>query len=418
MKVAHLKLLLPFLLTLSSTLWCAPNDANLSTLDPLITRVLETHPKLSASRMQIKASKSGVDGAKWGYYPTPSIDLGGGKNSSTLVRLEQPLWAGGRIDATVDISLSKQRESEVALDESAYTLIDTLLQTIQNLTQARGRVLAITQGQKQLDDFNAMLNRRIEAGVSSLADQELIKSRLAQINTDLTIAKIAEKTACSQLRLITAQSDISCAIDADRTPSLDTQLSTEEMIAQMLKTHPSVLKATIQIKTAEYERNKAKAALWPTVSLRAEYQKGSVYTTYATENSIVYLSAQMNPGAGLSSLSGIEASEATIQQLKFNKLTLEQDLTQGLLRDIDDHRSALDRVQGTNLSIDASQKVLESYTRLFLAGKRQWLDLVNSSKEVTQNRINLEDLLATATVSTYRLKLKTGELIAPLGKQP
>ncbi|MCX6072814.1 MAG: TolC family protein [Campylobacterales bacterium] len=412
-----MKLLLPFLLTLTSTLWCASSDANLSTLDPLITRILETHPKLGASRMQIKASKSGVDGAKWGYYPTPSIDVGGGKNSSTLARLEQPLWAGGRIDATYNISVSKQHESEVALDENAYTLIDSLLQTVQNLTQARGRVHALTKGQKQLDDFNGMLNRRIEAGVSSLADEELIKSRLAQINTDLTIAKIAEKTACSQLRLITSEPDISCSLDADRNPAPDTQLSTDEMISQMLKTHPSVLKAAIQIQTAEYEKNKAKAALWPTVSLRAEYQKGSVYTNYGAENSIVYLSAQMNPGAGLSSISGIEASEATIQQLKFNKLTLEQELTQSLLRDIDDHRSALDRVQGTNLSIDASQKVLESYTRLFLAGKRQWLDLVNSSKEVTQNRINLEDLLATATVSTYRLKLKTGELIAPLGKQ-
>ena len=416
MKVDYLKHSISIILILTSTLWCAPNDANLSTVDTLITRVLETHPKLSASRMQIKASKSGVDAAKWGYYPTPSLDLGGGKNSSTLARLEQPLWAGGRIDATYDISLSKQHESEVALDENAYTLIDSLLQTLQNLTQARGRVRAISEGQKQLDDFNAMLNRRIEAGVSSLADEELIKARLAQINTDLTIAKIAERTACSQLRLITSQSDLSCTLDADRTPSPDTQRTSEEMIAQMLKTHPSMLKSTIQIQTAEYEKNKAKAVLWPTIALRAEYQKGSVYTTYANENTIVYLSAQMTPGAGLSSLSGIEASEATIQQLKFNKLTLEQDLTQSLLRDIDDHRSALDRVQGTTLSIDASQKVLESYARLFLAGKRQWLDLVNSSREVTQNRISLEDLLATATISTYRLKLKTGELIAPIGK--
>lgn len=416
MKVAYLKLLIPLLLTLSSTLWCAPTDSNLSTVDTLVARVLESHPKLAASRMQIKASQSGVEGAKWGYYPTPSIDLGGGKNSSTLARLEQPLWAGGRIDATYNISLSKQRESEVALDENAYTLIDSLLQTIQNLTQARGRIRAITDGQKQLSDFNSMLDRRIEAGVSSFSDRELIKSRLSQINTDLTIAKIAENTACSQLRLITSQSELSCALDADRNPSSAMDTPAETMIAKMLSGHPSVLKATLQIQTAEYEKNKAKAALWPTIALRAEYQKGSVYNNYGVENSMVYLSAQMNPGAGLSSLSSIEASEATIQQLRFNKLTLEQELTQSLLRDIEDHRSALDRVQGTTLSIDASQKVLESYTRLFLAGKRQWLDLVNSSKEVTQNKISLEDLLATATVSTYRLKLKTGELIAPLGK--
>jgi len=365
--------------------------------------------------MQIQASKSGVDAAEWGYYPTPSIDLGGGKNSSTLARLEQPLWAGGRIDATYDISVSKQRESEVALDENAYILIESLLKTIQNLTQARGRIRALSDGREQLSEFNSMLDRRIEAGVSSIADRELIKSRLAQINTDLTIAKTAENTACSQLRLITSQPNISCAIDAPSTPNELFDKTAEPMIQKMLTSHPTLLKSVLQIQTAEHEKTKEQSVLWPTVALRAEYQKGSVYNDFGTEESTVYLSVQMNPGAGLSSLSSIEASEAKIQQLRFSKLSLEQELTESLLRDYDDHRSALDRVQGTNLSIDASQKVMESYSRLFLAGKRQWLDLVNSSKEVTQNKITLADLLATAYVSSYRLKLKTGELIAPLG---
>jgi len=416
MKVDFLKLFFALLFFFVSTLAGAPNASNLTTLDSLIECVLETHPKLGASRMQIKASKSGVDAAEWGYYPTPSLDLGGGKNSSTLARLEQPLWAGGRIDATYDISVSKQRESEVALDENAYLLIETLLKTVQNLTQARGRIVALTDGQKQLEEFNSMLDRRIEAGVSSIADRELIKSRIAQISTDLTIAKTSEITSCSQLRLITAQPALSCELNAPLSPEPLSNGTIEPMIQKMVASHPSLLKSEIQIQIAEYEKTKEQSKLWPTVALRAEYQKGSVYTDLANESTTVYLSMQMTPGAGLSSLSSIEASEAKIQQLRFTKLGLEQELTEGMLRDYDDHRSALDRVQGTNLSIDASQKVLESYSRLFLAGKRQWLDLVNSSKEVTQNKITLADLLATAYVSSYRLKLKTGELIAPLGK--
>lgn len=410
-----MKLFITFLFFFASIFAAGPNDTNLSSLDTLIGAVLKNHPKLGASRMQIQASKSGVDAAEWGYYPTPSIDFGGGKNRSTLARLEQPLWAGGRIDATYDISVSKQRESEVALDENAYILIESLLKTIQNLTQARGRIKALSDGQKQLSDFNSMLDRRIEAGVSSIADRELIKSRLAQINTDITIAKTAENTACSQLRLITSQPNISCAFDAPSTPNELSDKTVEPMIEKMLTTHPTLLKSLLQIQTAEYEKIKEQAVLWPTVALRAEYQKGSVYNDFGTEESTVYLSVQMNPGAGLSSLSSIEASEAKIQQLRFSKLSMEQELTESLLRDYDDHRSALDRVQGIKLSIDASQKVMESYSRLFLAGKRQWLDLVNSAKEVTQNKINLADLLATAYVSSYRLKLKTGELIAPLG---
>lgn len=390
-------------------------ESSHTSMEGLIAQVLERHPKLKSSKMQISASKSGVDAAKWNYFPTPSIDFGAGKNKSTLARLEQPLWSGGRIDATYDISVSRQRESEIVLGENAYSLVETLLKTTYILTQARGRIGALKDGEAQLEVLKSQLDRRIEAGVSSLADRELIRSRLAQIMTDLSVAQTAELSACAQLRLLTSDADLSCAIDAPEVIEKESTLSVESMIAKTLKTHPTILKSDVQIQTAIHEKEKENSALWPTLSARAEYQKGSVYNDNSNHESLVYLSLQMNPGAGLSSLSAIEASEAKIQQLRFDKLTLEQELSDSVLRDYEEYLSAISRMEGTLLAIDSSQKVLESYSRLFLAGKRQWLDLVNSSREVTQNKMNLADLLSSAYVSRYRLKLKTGELISPLG---
>lgn len=325
------------------------------------------------------------------------------------------MWSGGRIDATYDISVSRQRESEIVLGENAYSLVETLLKTTYILTQARGRIGALKDGEAQLEVLKSQLDRRIEAGVSSLADRELIRSRLAQIMTDLSVAQTAEQSACAQLRLLTSDANLSCAIDAPEVIEKESTLSVESMIAKTLKTHPTILKSDVQIQTAIHEKEKENSALWPTLSARAEYQKGSVYNDNSNHESLVYLSLQMNPGAGLSSLSAIEASEAKIQQLRFDKLTLEQELSDSVLRDYEEYRSAISRMEGTLQAIDSSQKVLESYSRLFLAGKRQWLDLVNSSREVTQNKMNLADLLSSGYVSRYRLKLKTGELISPLG---
>ena len=61
-------------------------------------------------------------------------------------------------------------------------------------------------------------------------------------------------------------------------------------------------------------------------------------------------------------------------------------------------------------TITASQKVMESYKRLFLAGKRQWLDLVNSSREVTQNLVQLAAFRATLITANYRLALQQGDM--------
>ena len=39
--------------------------------------------------------------------------------------------------------------------------------------------------------------------------------------------------------------------------------------------------------------------------------------------------------------------------------------------------------------------------RLFITGKRQWLDLVNASREVTQSQISLATLRAVFVTSAY-----------------
>lgn len=81
-----------------------------------------------------------------------------------------------------------------------------------------------------------------------------------------------------------------------------------------------------------------------------------------------------------------------------------------MMQDFDNYHASMDRIDGMNKTIEASQNVLDSYTRLFVAGKRQWLDLVNSSREVTQNKISLADIKATLVTSAYRLALKNGEI--------
>ena len=74
------------------------------------------------------------------------------------------------------------------------------------------------------------------------------------------------------------------------------------------------------------------------------------------------------------------------------------------------YHSAFDRIGSTKKSIEASQKVLASYKRLFIAGKRQWLDLVNTSRELTQYHIGLATLRASLITSSYRLALQTGNI--------
>lgn len=392
------------------------NDACLYRVETLINGSLKTYPSIQSSRFGIQGADAQIDGAKWSYYPTPSVDVsqGSGRRGVSM-RLDQPLWTGGKLDAAVDIAQSRKNEAVAALDESGYALIENLLNVLQNYLQAKGSIAALRDGKEQLETLNLMLERRIDAGVSSLADRELLKSRLTQINSDLSVALSKRKTTQAQLELLIG-SKLSCEIDAENTEVLDQSAPLDAMIAQMIATHPTLKKLSEQIKTAEAEKAKAKAVVWPNLSLRAERQSGSVYADQATTNNVVYVAVTASTGAGLSALSGIQSAEARILQVKSDKMTKEHELSDVMMRDFNEYHSASDRIEGMGKTIDASQNVLESYTRLFVAGKRQWLDLVNSSRELTQNKLSLSDMRASYTISAYRLALKNGTIKLEYGE--
>jgi outer membrane protein TolC len=83
-------------------------------------------------------------------------------------------------------------------------------------------------------------------------------------------------------------------------------------IDEIRSTHPSLKRLAVRTEMAKTERDRAKAVLWPNVSLRGEYTNGSVYTDTRITDSLVYVSAQMSPGAGLSAFSGIESATSKI----------------------------------------------------------------------------------------------------------
>ncbi|HSQ04206.1 MAG TPA: hypothetical protein VLN59_09230, partial [Burkholderiales bacterium] len=54
--------------------------------------------------------------------------------------------------------------------------------------------------------------------------------------------------------------------------------------------------------------------------------------------------------------------------------------------------------------------VYESYTRQYTAGRKTWLDVLNTVRESTQSDVAATDARAQLTGAALRLKLLTGNL--------
>lgn len=66
------------------------------------------------------------------------------------------------------------------------------------------------------------------------------------------------------------------------------------------------------------------------------------------------------------------------------------------------------KIGNSKLNKELSKEVFESNKRLFLADRKQWLDLVNSSKEVMDIDIALADSKAMYMISKYKVALISG----------
>jgi len=383
----------------------------INTVSSLLKAAYVHYPSISASRQMILSANAQIESAKWNYFPTPSVDISQRAGQRGIIyRVDQPLWTGGKLDAISDLAAARSDEAANTLGESSYVLAQKVLSVLQNYIQADGEIRGFSEGKKQLESLAEMLDRRIEAGISATSDRELLNARISQIDADLMIAQSRYDMAQSQLELLTGKK-INCAIDFAKDSVLRGKKPLEQMEEEMMRTHPTLKKMDAQVTMAQAEKKSADAAIMPNVSLRVEHQRGSVFENVSVDSeTVAYVALSFNPGAGLSAMSNIESAKYKVLQAKEERRVQEQQLKDILVMDYSDFTAALGRTESIQQTIQASQKVLESYKRLFITGKRQWLDLVNASREVTQSQIALATLRAVFVTSAYRLALQTGKI--------
>lgn len=379
-------------------------------IDQLITLALRNHPEIAAKRAERAAAQSEIAAARMQYWPTPSIQVLQDKgNTITALTVQQPLWAGGGLDAGLAAARSRESAARWAVDEARDDLAQRVVAAWAAWMQARGRAKALAEGIDLLGVYAESVKRRIQGGASAEVDRELVESRLAQFNGDLAAARSAERAALSRLAQLTGQplrpQDLDFAQDdADDLPALDV------LIEQAVARSPTLKRIEAEIEAAGHEVDRKRAALWPTLNLRAQHQRGEAQLGLSVNDTRITLALDYAPGAGLSLGANIDAAEARRQGLRESLDAARRALIDRVTTDYEEYRSSLSRKRDAERAIKASAEVLASYDRLFVAGKRSWLDVINAARDLIQARMPLADAEATRIASRTRLHLHAGDL--------
>lgn len=383
-------------------------------LDQLIALSLQNHPSIAAARAELGAAQAEIEAARAQYYPTPSVQLQQDKGATaTVLRVDQPLWAGGRLDAGLEVAKSRANARQESISEAQYTLALRVAAAWADWVQAQGRIEALGKGVDLLKVYAESVGRRIQGGASAQVDQELVVARLSQTQGELAAARSAERSALARLAQMTgrplrsenlARQEALGAAERPL-PDLDT------LIAQAMAHSAALKRLAAEADTARHEIEQRRAALWPTLNLRAQHERSSgTSTSAAFDDSKIMLVLDYAPGAGVSAGANIDAAVARANALHEKLDAARRDLTEIVTADYQDLVASRDRKREFQRTIEANTEVLASYDRLFVAGKRSWLDVINAARDVIQAQTALADVQAQQAAAHARLRIHAGEM--------
>jgi adhesin transport system outer membrane protein len=421
MKVSRLLVMAALLL--------ASNSQAATTLPGLLAETLSTYPALRMQRGLGEAAQAGIEGARWQFYPTPSIaveqassssrDISyGGDNHVTTLRLQQPLWTGGRLTGNLNKAEANALIAQADFENTRQQLAVRLILAWGEGVAAQAKLRSFEQSKQAHARLLDQVKRRSEEGASAQADIQLARARLDATDAEVVSAKVQRDTALAKLANMAGhplpKDSLPDSIDPAAIDREIHGVTLDSLLEMAWQGSPQRIKGEAQVQQADAEIAIAGASLWPEVYLRAERQDGNFSVAGLPPQNRIFIGLSTALGAGLSAQSSINAARARQRAAQDDLLTQQLALREQVQVDYTMAGAAAQRRASLQRSLAANAEVTASWERQFLAGRKQWQDLMNAAREQAQAEAQLADAVGAEIVTRWRLLIITRGIDAVL----
>ncbi|MCP1489752.1 adhesin transport system outer membrane protein [Pseudomonas fluorescens] len=393
---------------------CAASDAPLSaswTLQELVHSAISTNPRVLASRAAVARADADVDSARLQFLPTPSISAEHREGRQMeIYSLRQPIWTGGKLTSALAVANAQQEIAALSVDEVRYDMASRVASAWSDAQSARGQLTILTDELQELGALQGMMKRRLATGLSAQAELDLLGSRLSQARSDFSAIQAQLRSSTEQLSQMTGEK-----VTADQLADLDPtaerfDVTESEVIQRALATHPTLARLSAEVRAADARAKQARSQMMPSLFATFEYQQGQTDGA-RLPGSRTFFGVEQSFGAGFSSFEGVRAAQAGRDAANEAYLSARRDISAQATTDAQTYIAALRKSEEGALNLDGVERVYASYKRMFLAGKRSWLDLLNMVREQTDVARMLSAARANSDLYAFRVKLLCGEAL-------
>lgn len=383
-------------------------------VNALIAQAIQTHPLVGSARANQEATTEGINAAKLNLLPTPSISSGYDIDNDFVsqVTIRQPLWTAGKLTADVNQAIFDDKAAVENIYEQQNLVAKNTIDAWQGYVQAIAQQDLHVESLKQLNEFEAMMQRRVGQGVSARIELDLVTNRILQEQNAYQAAVEQERIATARLEQIVGEPlSRSSAI---RLPDIKTlvnqakQQSTNfERMAfdQSSFYNPTVIKEHFQVESAKQGVEAQQASRYPTVYAQYEH---AYYHDDNRDTGKFSLGLNYAPGAGFSNLALARASQARVNSLVQNQESARRKVLEDIQVQYQQFISAKDQENSLIAAVAGAQLVVSSYRRQFIAGRKSWLEVLNAVRELNDYQVQLVQTQASLLGAFHRLQVDFG----------
>lgn len=391
------------------------------TLKALLDQANTYYPALQAARLQHQAALQDLQAARRLYWPSITVvaESTTHKNAVTspskVLQIEQTLWDWGGIKSQIaeSQSQSKQQALQAALLQEEVHL--QLANAWQNLLASHERIGVAQQTLERLKEYEAQMQRRVDAQASPQIDLELATSRILQTQVEYTAAQNSLQQAIARIQQYTGRTDVAAQLARHSlaaeppAPAFDKALQSTNW-QFVVDQHPAVgrAKAEVDLNQALLDRKRAEAL--PQLYARISQPLSKPDSRFES-GPTAFVGLRYTSSAGFATHLQAQAQATRLAGSQEQIRAAASELLQALQIEKTEYTNAKARIDSLQRSVDGGDKVLASYQRQFQGGRKSWQDLLNAVRELAQNQYALADARASLQGAAYRLQIRTGQPI-------
>jgi adhesin transport system outer membrane protein len=367
------------------------------------------HPSVKAKQAEVQAAQADLETAKWSRFPTLSTEAtaSGGRPQAALL-LQQPLWAGGKIDAQNRLARAQLTLAEAGLQETRTSLMQQAGQYFFEVLRWQQRLAVARKTEDEHRKLLDLIQRRVVAEISPLTDQVLASARFQQsVSERIQFARSLQAAQLALQQLVgEPHADLKAPLRIALPPKSEAHAMAES------KTHSAeLLRWRTQQEVAQAQIDMAQAGLFPTLALAHRHNLGA--NDNAALPNRTYLSLQYSPGPGFSARSAAAAAQARLETSLQNTEVFERQLEQQVRSALAELDALTQQVEPARLLVTATEDVVASYLRQYQIGKKNWLDVLNALRESAQAHYSAVDVASSTQSLQLRLLLLTSPMNTP-----